>query len=132
MRRGWLVACVLLMSLAVYRAGPAWAVDEHSPSGGQGAPAKSESAGHGGHSEGSDDVFGKALDLGIWTVVVFLVLLFVLSKFAWKPMLEALQKREQNIHSAIEEAHRARNEAQRMREQLQQQLDQAHEQVRDI
>ena len=35
-----------------------------------------------------------ALDLTIWTIVVFLLLLFVLGRFAWKPMLQGLQKRE--------------------------------------
>ena len=38
---------------------------------------------------------------------------------AWKPMLQGLQKREQDIHSAIEEAHKTREEARRLHEQLQ-------------
>ena len=64
-----------------------------------------------GHSEPSNlDIFAGALDLAIWTVVVFLILLFVLSKFAWKPMLEGLRKREQNIKGAVEEAKKVRAE----------------------
>ena len=46
-------------------------------------------------------------DLGLWTVVVFVLLLFILRKFAWKPMLEGLQKREENIRSALVEASKA-------------------------
>ena len=58
------------------------------------------------------------IDLAIWTVVVFLLLLFVLSKYAWNPMLDALQKREENIHAAIEEAKRAREDARQIQGQL--------------
>src|SRR5438067_9652961 len=75
---------------------------------------------HGPAPKGDDSPFAgethQILDLAIWTVVVFLILLFVLSKFAWKPMLQGLQKREQDIHSAIEEAHKTREEARRLHE----------------
>ncbi len=71
-------------------------------------------------------------DLSLWTLVVFGLLYFVLRKWAWKPMLEGLQKREENIRSAVEEAQRARDEAQRLRDQLQREVDKAHEKVRDI
>lgn len=85
-----------------------------------------------GHGPEDAGIFGKALDLAIWTVVVFLVLLFVLSKFAWKPILEGLQKREENIHSAVKEAQDAKEEAQRLRQQLQTEMNQAAEKVRDM
>jgi F-type H+-transporting ATPase subunit b len=58
------------------------------------------------------------IDLAIWTLVVFLLLLFVLTKYAWNPMLTALQKREENIRSALDEAQRAREEAHKLREDL--------------
>ena len=64
--------------------------------------------------------------------MVFGVLLLVLRKFAWGPILEGLQKREQAIQNAIDEAHQARAEAQRLKDQLQGELDRAHEKVRDI
>src|SRR5262249_41056574 len=38
-------------------------------------------------------------DLGLWTIVVFLLLLFVLRKMAWGPMLEGLQAREKRIQA---------------------------------
>src|ERR1051326_2664221 len=34
------------------------------------------------------EIIPKKFDLGIWSIVVFLVLLGVLTKFAWKPMIE--------------------------------------------
>lgn len=76
--------------------------------------------------------FPQRWDLGLWTLAVFLLLLFVLSKLAWKPMLEGLQKREENIRTAVEEAQRARDEAQKIQQQVQQRLDKAGEEVREI
>ncbi len=49
-------------------------------------------------------------DLAIVTVVVFLLLLAVLSKFAWKPIVEALDRRERSIAENIAAA-AAQNEA---------------------
>jgi len=71
-------------------------------------------------------------DLGLWTLVVFGLLYFFLKKLVWTPMLSGLQKREENIHSAVEEAQKARDEAQRLRDQLQREVDHAQEKVRDI
>jgi len=56
-------------------------------------------------------------DLAIWTVVVFLCLLGLLLKFAWRPVLEGLQKREQSIAAMIDEA---KQSADRAAEQLRQ------------
>jgi F-type H+-transporting ATPase subunit b len=61
-----------------------------------------------------------------------LLLLFVLGKYAWGPMLEGLQNRERAIHGALEEAQKARAEAQRIRAQLQDEMNHAHEKVRDL
>jgi F-type H+-transporting ATPase subunit b len=47
----------------------------------------------------------------IWTVVTFLVLLFVLRKLAWKPLLEALDSREKRIDDALTKAEKAQREA---------------------
>ncbi len=71
-------------------------------------------------------------DLGLWTLVVFLLLLWILSKLAWKPMLEGLKRREDNIRGAIEEAEKARTDARKIQGELQAQLNRAGEQVREI
>jgi F-type H+-transporting ATPase subunit b len=71
-------------------------------------------------------------DIGLWSVIVFLVLLFILGRYAWKPMLEGLQKREETIRGAIDDAQRSREEAQRLREQFQGEVNKAQEKVRDI
>jgi F-type H+-transporting ATPase subunit b len=49
--------------------------------------------------------------LAAYTLVVFLVLLFVLGRFAWKPLLEALHSREQHLEHVLLETERARNES---------------------
>ena len=48
--------------------------------------------------------------LFIWTIVTFLVLLWLLAKFAWKPLLALLEKREQNIRNSLKDAEKARVE----------------------
>jgi len=68
-------------------------------------------------------------DLGLWTLVVFLLLLFILSKVAWKPMLEGLHKREESIRSAVEEAKLARAESERLRAEFQKEMAKAYEQI---
>jgi F-type H+-transporting ATPase subunit b len=89
-----------------------------------------------GHAEegsgGVGQILGWSIDLAVFTIIVFLLLLFVLSKYAWKPLLEGLQKREENIRSALEDAQRARDEAQKVREQLQAEMNQAAQKVRDL
>lgn len=51
-------------------------------------------------------------DIGLifWTTLSFLILLFILGKFAWKPILNSVNERETSILSALEEAENARKE----------------------
>ncbi|MGE3805004.1 MAG: F0F1 ATP synthase subunit B [Gemmataceae bacterium] len=83
-------------------------------------------------AKGDGGVFGFALDLGIWTLLVFLLLLAVLRKWAWGPMLEGLKKREENIFNALEDAKKARADAERVRAELQAEMDKASEKVREM
>jgi F-type H+-transporting ATPase subunit b len=57
-------------------------------------------------------------DLGIWSIIIFVLLLLGLSKFAWKPMIAGLNKREQNIRGALEQAEKTRREAMELQSQL--------------
>ena len=52
--------------------------------------------------------------LFIWTILTFLVLLTLLAKFAWKPLLEALEVRQQGIRKALDDALAAKQELQRL------------------
>ena len=46
--------------------------------------------------------------LYIWTIITFLLLFFVLRKFAWKPLLNALNEREDFISNSLKDAEKAR------------------------
>jgi F-type H+-transporting ATPase subunit b len=52
--------------------------------------------------------------LFIWQVVIFVGLIFLLKKFAWKPILDAVNDREEGIKSALESAENARKEMQNL------------------
>ena len=51
-------------------------------------------------------------DIGLifWTTLSFLILLFILGKFAWKPILNSVNDRETSILKALKEAENAREE----------------------
>ncbi len=61
----------------------------------------------------------------VWTVVTFVVLLVVLRFTAWKPLISALEAREQRIRDAIAEGDQARRDGEALLAQYQQQLDHA-------
>ena len=46
----------------------------------------------------------------LWTLVAFLVVLFILKKFAWKPILKSLKDRETNIAESLATAERVKAE----------------------
>lgn len=52
--------------------------------------------------------------LFIWTILTFLVLLALLSKYAWRPLLATLQARQERIRQALDEARAAGEERQRL------------------
>jgi F-type H+-transporting ATPase subunit b len=51
-------------------------------------------------------------DFGLifWMSLTFLTVLFLLSKFAWKPIMKMISEREKNIEEALQSAERAKNE----------------------
>ena len=63
--------------------------------------------------------------LFIWTIVTFLVLLALLTKFAWRPLLQALETRQQAIKKSLEDADRARQELERLQQESAQIIRQA-------
>ena len=46
----------------------------------------------------------------IWTTIIFTLLLIVLKKFAWKPILSAVDERNKSIENALKSAERAKSE----------------------
>jgi F-type H+-transporting ATPase subunit b len=55
-------------------------------------------------------------DIGLvfWTTVSFLVLFFLLAKFAWKPIMGALDERERFIEDSLSKAEAAKEEMSRL------------------
>ncbi len=52
--------------------------------------------------------------LYIWTIVTFLVLLALLAKFAWRPLLAALDERQQAIRKSLDDARQAKQDLERV------------------
>ena len=65
--------------------------------------------------------------LSFWTFVTFLLLIVVLGKFAWGPILQMIETREKTIADAIESAKRERAEAEKARADMMAALERARE-----
>jgi F-type H+-transporting ATPase subunit b len=55
--------------------------------------------------------------LYIWTIVTFVLLVLLLAKFAWRPLLEALERRQEAIRKSLDEARQAKQELGRLHEE---------------
>jgi F-type H+-transporting ATPase subunit b len=113
MRRTLAMAVALALLVAV--AAPAWAADEHAE-----------------HAESSGGLLSPDLAVAGATIVVFLLLLVVLSKTAWKPILKGLKAREDGIRSQIEGAEKANAEAKRLLEEHARRMTAATDEARSI
>jgi F-type H+-transporting ATPase subunit b len=71
-------------------------------------------------------------DLGLWTIVVFVLLFLILRKMAWGPMLEGLHKREESILDAINEAEKARAEAKTLHDQFEKKMAEIGDKSREL
>ena len=56
------------------------------------------------------DLLLPHLGLIVWTLLAFLIVFFILKKFAWKQIIGGLQERESNIADAIATAEKVKNE----------------------
>jgi len=61
------------------------------------------------------DLITPEIGLIFWTTLSFVILLFILGKFAWKPILNAVNDREDSIKNALTEAEKAREEMQNLK-----------------
>jgi F-type H+-transporting ATPase subunit b len=66
-----------------------------------------------------------SLGLVFWSLITFSIVLFLLSKFAWKPILKAVKQREESIDKALRAAEHAKKEIAQLKDQHQQLIDQA-------
>ena len=70
--------------------------------------------------------------LFIWTILTFLVLLWLLAKFAWRPLLQALESRQELIRKSLDDAQEARRELERLHVESAQILKEARVQADSI
>lgn len=87
------------------------------------ALASAASASEGGG--GGNALIQPQLGTIIWTTATFFILLLLLGRFAWKPLLAAVDAREKGIRDNIELARQQRDESQRILEEHKEILNQA-------
>ncbi|MDN3587943.1 F0F1 ATP synthase subunit B [Pedobacter aquatilis] len=71
------------------------------------------------------DLLVPEIGLLVWNTIAFLVLVFLLGKFAWKPIMKAIHEREQSIDDALNKAELAKQEMARLTSQNQDLMQQA-------
>ncbi|MCK5353158.1 F0F1 ATP synthase subunit B [bacterium] len=70
--------------------------------------------------------------LFLWTILTFLVLLVLLAKFAWKPLLALLDRREEMIRQSLDDAEKAKQELQRLQQESKEILSKARVEAQSI
>jgi F-type H+-transporting ATPase subunit b len=128
--------------MVLLAAGGAWSAEEKAQAEAQGEAAgdaaahdKPHTSGHGAHigAEGvSEDPAEFKTDLAIYTLIVFLLLLGLLSKFAWGPVTEGLERRESSIRQNIADAESARVKAEKMLAAHAEKLDKVQDEIREL
>jgi len=83
-------------------------------------------------AEGSPGLFDVNLGLSLWTVVIFLLLVGLLGKYAWGPILAQVEAREKRIQDALDASAASREEAARLLEEHKAQLADARRQASEI
>jgi len=83
-------------------------------------------------AEGTTPLFTVNLGTSVWTAFVFLLLLAILWRFAWGPILSAVDAREKGIQQAIDEAAARNAEAERMLVEHRAQLADARRQANEL
>jgi F-type H+-transporting ATPase subunit b len=80
----------------------------------------------------ANDLIKVVPGLMIWTIVAFLITLFVLRKYAFGPIQRTIDERRERIRRALEEADNARDEARRLLQEHRELLGQARGQAEEI
>lgn len=73
------------------------------------------------------DLLIPSFGLIFWTLLAFLIVFFLLKKFAWKPILSALDKREKTISDSLETAERVKKEMAQMKNENEELMAKARE-----
>ncbi len=82
--------------------------------------------------EKKDTLLSVEPGLLIWTIIVFVILLLILKKYAWGPLLKSLNDREQGIKDSVEKAEYLKQEAEKILTQNKALLAKADEDARKV
>jgi F-type H+-transporting ATPase subunit b len=89
-------------------------------------------AAHAAEEESSNFLVSPNIGLMIWTLLAFLVAMFILRKYAWPAITEALDKRQRAIEESIDVAESTRAEAQELLQEYRERLRAARQQADEI
>ena len=70
--------------------------------------------------------------LVFWSAITFLLLLFLMKKFLWGPLIENLDRRETMIHDAVKKAEETQQKSEEALKDYNKKLAEAREEVRQI
>jgi len=83
-------------------------------------------------SEGGGGLYDINTGLSVWTLIVFVSLLLILRKYAWGPIVDAVDSREKGIQAAIDGAAELNAEAAKLLEEHREQMADARRQASEI
>jgi F-type H+-transporting ATPase subunit b len=86
----------------------------------------------GGEEQSSNFLVSPNIGLMIWTLLAFLVAMWILAKFAWPQIANALDKRQRAIEDSIATAERTKSEAQELLDEYRERLREARTQADEI
>lgn len=86
----------------------------------------------GGAAEGGGGLYDINTGLSTWTLIVFAILVVILGKYAWGPILKNVEAREKSIQAALDEAASRQVEAAKLLEQHRAQLADARRQAAEL
>ena len=85
-----------------------------------------------GSGDADVNLMDPSKNMVIWTWVTFGILLIILHKFAWKPILAGLDKREGDIKESVENAEKIRDELAQIEQKREKSIAEADEKAKDI
>jgi F-type H+-transporting ATPase subunit b len=89
-------------------------------------------SGHGEGHEGGDSTFAPKPNLWVWTFIAFVIVVFVLKKFAIPSIMEGLDKRTEQIEGDLKSASMTKEEAEKLMADYKAQLDEARTEAKKI
>ncbi|MDX1968710.1 MAG: F0F1 ATP synthase subunit B [Planctomycetaceae bacterium] len=126
--QSWTWCGLLMMAICCLVSGAVHGADEHPPA------DHAAAGGHDAHGEAHETglPMNFKADLALWSLVTFLLFVFVLGKFAWAPLAAALDQREAGIRKDIADAEASRVKAESLLREYQGKLTQAQDEVKAI